>query len=55
MPKKKQPDKPLFDHPKENYKIMAQVIVQAEKAGFDEWQREKDMIAFPSSMRALRK
>jgi hypothetical protein len=35
--------KPLFDHPKENYKIMAQVIVQAEKAGFNEWQREKDM------------
>ena len=27
--------KPLFDHPKINYRILAQVILQSEKAGFD--------------------
>ncbi|MHC4458942.1 MAG: hypothetical protein ACYS0I_18025 [Planctomycetota bacterium] len=34
--------KSLFNHTKENYQIMEQVIIQSNKAGFDEWQREKD-------------
>jgi hypothetical protein len=32
---------PLFDHPKNNYRIMERVIRQSEKAGFDAWHREK--------------
>jgi hypothetical protein len=46
MPKKnnenKNYKKSLFNHTKENYQIMEQVIIQSNKAGFDEWQREKD-------------
>ena len=33
--------KPLFNHHKENYHIMAQVINQSSKAGFDDWQRQE--------------
>jgi hypothetical protein len=35
-------EKPLFDHPKESYQIMEKVIIHSEKAGFEEWPREKD-------------
>jgi hypothetical protein len=34
--------KPLFNHTKENYQIMEQVIKQSKEAGFDEWQRQED-------------
>jgi hypothetical protein len=34
--------KPLFNHTKENYQIMEQVIKQSKEAGFDEWQCQED-------------
>ena len=34
--------KPLFNHPKENYRIFEKVIIQSEKGGFNIWRLEKD-------------
>ena len=34
--------KPLFNHTKENYQTMEQVIKQSNEAGFDEWQRQEN-------------
>jgi hypothetical protein len=32
----------LFNHTKENYQTMEQVIKQSNEAGFDEWQRQEN-------------
>ena len=34
--------KPLFNHTKENYQTMEQVIKQSNEAGFGEWQRQEN-------------
>ena len=34
--------KPLFNLPKENYRIFEGVIIQSEKGGFNEWRLKKD-------------
>jgi hypothetical protein len=44
MPKEEKPDKnkePLFDHPKNDFQILEQVIIQSERAGFSGWQRDE--------------